>query len=365
MNSFGNNFRITIFGESHGPALGVVMDGVPAGIPLSVSDFAEDLSRRQGGSGVGTTPRREADTPEIISGLFDGHTTGAPLTVLFRNENTRSGDYARFVDHPRPSHADLVAAQKFAGQNDPRGGGHFSGRVTVCLVAAGVVAKKMLFFEPATSENRGVCSKKDTFSEVLPPKNGGVSPKNCNFPRELPRISSEIIEIGGNRNPAQFENVIAEAMRDGDSVGGVIECRARGVPAGLGEPFFDSFESVASHLLFSVPGVKGIEFGSGFAGAKLRGSENNDPIIDAHGTTATNNAGGIVGGITNGNEIVLRVAVKPTASIAREQQTWNFATGRVEPLTIGGRHDACIALRAAVVCEAVLAIAVADFLSGV
>ncbi|MDR2913102.1 MAG: chorismate synthase [Alistipes sp.] len=322
MNSFGNNFRITIFGESHGEALGVVIDGTPAGIPLSVADFEADLARRRSSGMPGTTPRRESDTPEIVSGLHNGHTTGAPLTVLFRNENTRSGDYSQFAQHPRPSHADLVAARKFGGHNDPRGGGHFSGRVTLGLVAAGVVAKKILGTEV--------------------------------------RVASEIIEIGGSRNPADFEGIIAAAMHDRDSVGGVIECRATGVPAGLGEPFFDSIESVASHLLFSIPGVKGVEFGSGFEGARRRGSQNNDPITDALGTTATNNSGGIDGGITNGNEIVARVAVKPTASIGRPQQTWNFATGRVETLEIGGRHDACIALRAAVVVEAALAIALAD-----
>lgn len=345
MNSFGKNFRITIFGESHGEALGVVMDGVPAGMSLSAVDFAEDLARRQGGDAVagrdvrrravGTTPRREADTPEIVSGVYEGHTTGAPLTVLFRNENTRSGDYARLVRHPRPSHADLVAAQKFYGYNDPRGGGHFSGRVTLGLVAGGVVAKKMLNFDPA------------------PHKIGGGGQKNV-------VISSEIVRIGDSSNSTEFENVISAAIADGDSVGGVIECRAKGVGIGLGEPFFDSVESVASHLMFSIPGVKGVEFGSGFEGARRRGSENNDLIINAQGTTSTNHAGGIVGGITGGNEIVMRVAVKPTASISREQQTYNFATDSVEPLNIGGRHDACIALRAAVVVESALAIALAD-----
>jgi chorismate synthase len=288
---------------------------------LSAVDFEGDLARRRGGGGAGTTPRKEADIPEIVSGLFEGVTTGAPLTALFRNDNTRSGDYTHLALHPRPSHADLVARQKFCGHNDPRGGGHFSGRVTLGLVAAGVVAKKLLA-------------------------------ETC--------VTSEIVEIGGCRDAAKFEETIAAAMRDGDSVGGVIECRAAGVPAGLGGPFFDSVESVVSHLMFSIPGVKGVEFGNGFKGARLRGSENNDAIVDAQGTTATNRSGGINGGITNGNEIVVRIAVKPTASIAREQQTYNFASDRIEPLKIGGRHDACIALRAAVVAEAALAIALAD-----
>jgi chorismate synthase len=321
MNSFGRNFRVTIFGESHGEALGVVVDGVPAGIPLSVADFEGDLARRRSG-GVGTTPRREADVPQIVSGVFEGVTTGAPLTVLFRNEDTRSGDYDKLVEHPRPSHADWVASQKFGGHNDYRGGGHFSGRVSLGLVAAGVVAKKIL---------KGV------------------------------NISASIIEVGGETDPVMFASVVADAVRAGDSVGGVVECRVTGVPVGWGEPFLDSVESVVAHLLFSIPAVKGVEFGSGFAGVTQRGSANNDPIIASDGTTASNNAGGINGGITNGNEIVVRIAVKPTASIALPQQTWNFRTGRVEELTIGGRHDACIALRVPPVAEAAVAIALADF----
>ncbi len=310
MNSFGRNFRITIFGESHGAAIGVVVDGVEPGITLGPTDFEADLLRRRSGA-FGTTPRIESDTPEIVSGVLNGVTTGAPLTIVFRNDNTRSGDYAQFAHHPRPSHADWVASQKFRRYNDLNGGGHFSGRLTLGLVAAGVVAKKML--------------KEITFR-------------------------SATIETGD----------IEAAIKEGDSVGGIIECIAENVPVGVGEPFFDSVESVASHLLFSVPGVKGVEFGSGFAAARMRGSQHNDPIVDARGTTATNHAGGIVGGIANGNPIVVRVAIKPTASIAREQSTYNFDSGRIEPLRITGRHDACIALRAAVVCEACLAIALCE-----
>lgn len=320
MNSFGRNFRVTLFGESHGEALGVVVDGVKAGIPFAAADLEADLSRRRSGA-KGTTPREEGDVPEIVSGVFEGRTTGAPLTVIFRNEDTRSKDYSKLVVHPRPSHADLVAAGKYGGYNDYRGGGHFSGRVTLGLVAAGVIAKKML---------------------------GGIS------------VSAEITEIGGSRDRTVFDCVISDAVAEGDSVGGIVECRAKGVPAGLGEPFFDSVESVAAHLLFSIPGVKGVEFGSGFTGAGMRGSENNDMITDAQGTTATNNAGGINGGITNGNEIVVRIAVKPTASISRPQETYNFETGKTETLAIGGRHDACIALRVPVIAEAAVALTLAD-----
>ena len=321
MNSWGDRFRLSIWGESHGQQVGVSIDGVPAGIALSEEDFTADLERRRAGA-AGTTPRKESDTPHIVSGVYNGFTTGSPLTIEFLNENTRSGDYRNLTIHPRPSHADWVAQQKWGGYNDPRGGGHFSGRITLGMVAAGVVAKKIL-------------GKEVTFS-------------------------TNIIEIGGSRDNEQWNAIISSAQQSQDSVGGVVECRVQGVKAGLGEPFFDSVESLAAHLLFSVPAVKGVEFGAGFEAARMRGSEHNDPIISADGTTATNHAGGIVGGITNGNEIVARIAVKPTASIAQPQQTLNLESGKVEELVIKGRHDVCITLRAAVVAEAALAIALAD-----
>ncbi len=321
MNSWGNRFRVTLWGESHGAQVGVTIDGVPAGIALAESDFEADLARRRAGA-AGTTPRKESDAPHIVSGLYRGFTTGAPLTVEFLNENTRSGDYASLASHPRPSHADWVAMKKFHGYNDPRGGGHFSGRITLALVTAGVVAKKIL--------------------------GSGVT------------FHTDIIEIGGSADKERFADIIESARMDRDSVGGVVECRAEGVAAGLGEPFFDSTESLTAHLLFSVPAVKGVEFGSGFAAARMRGSEHNDPIIDAEGHTSTNHAGGIVGGITNGNAIVVRAAVKPTASISREQMSFNCASGQVDSLVIKGRHDVCITLRAAVVVESAVAIALAD-----
>lgn len=321
MNSWGDKFRVTIWGESHGQQVGVSIDGVRAGIALKEEDFLADLSRRKAG-GAGTTTRTESDAPHIVSGVYEGHTTGAPLTIVFLNENTRSGDYRNLVVHPRPSHADLVAQQKWNGQNDPRGGGHFSGRLTLGLVAAGVVAKKILG------------------EDVL--------------------FATRITEIGGEKDSTKFDQIIEQARMEQDSVGGVVECRVDGIQAGLGEPFFDSAESLMAHLLFSVPAVKGVEFGNGFEAARLRGSQNNDPIIDSEGHTSTNNAGGIVGGITNGNEIVVRAVIKPTASISREQNTYNFESGKVEPLIIKGRHDVCITLRAAVVVEAAMAIALAD-----
>ena len=323
MNQFGHNFRLSIWGESHGSGVGIVLDGVPAGIPLSAGDFEADMARRRGGA-PGTTPRSEADVPVLRSGIYEGRTTGAPIAIEFANANVRPQDYDGLRDHCRPSHADLTARQRFDGCNDPRGGGHFSARLTAALTAAGVVAKKML---PA-----------------------GVT------------FSTRLAEIGGCDDPGRFDAVLREAAAARDSVGGIVECRVQGIPAGWGEPFFDSAESLVAHLLFSVPAVKGVEFGSGFAAARMRGSEHNDPILDAEGHTATNHAGGIVGGLTNGNELVVRAAVKPTPSIAREQHTYNFATGRVEPLVIRGRHDVCVALRGAVVVEAAVAIALADLI---
>lgn len=323
MNGFGHRFRLSVWGESHGPQVGITLDGVPEGMALSEADFEADLARRRSGA-AGTTPRRESDQPRILSGVWRGFTTGAPLTVVFGNGDCRSEDYAALAAHCRPSHADWVAGERFRGYNDPRGGGHFSGRLTVLLVAAGVVAKKML-------------------------------PRGIVFHTAIERI-------GGESDPQRRMELLAGAQAEGDSLGGVITCRVEGVPAGWGEPFFDSVESVMSHLIFSIPGVRGVEFGDGFAAADMRGSQHNDPITDARGTTLSNHAGGVVGGLTNSNPLVVRVAVKPTASIAREQMTFNKTTGRVEPLRIGGRHDVCIALRAAVVVEAAAAVALADLM---
>ncbi len=317
MNTFGNIFRLSIFGESHGKWVGVTIDGCPAGIALQESDLLPDLERRKAGA-TGTTPRKEDDIPVFVSGVFNGRTTGAPLTIIFENNNTRSADYETLRATPRPGHADFVLDKKFEGYNDYRGGGHSSGRLTVALVAAGVVAKK-----------------------VIPTIN----------------ISAELIEAGGNTD---IEAAISKAVEEQDSIGGIVACKASGLPIGLGEPFFNSMESVISHAVFSIPAIKGIEFGSGFAAASMKGSVHNDAIIAADGTTFSNNAGGINGGISNGNELTFRVAVKPTSSTPREQQTWNKQTGTVEPFTVKGRHDLCIALRVPVVVEAVTAIVLAD-----
>jgi len=320
VNSFGRIFRIHIFGESHGECVGLVIDGCPAGLALTVEDFLPDLERRKGGVQKGTTPRKEDDIPIFKTGLFNGKTTGAPLTILFENKNTRSGDYEKQREVPRPGHADFTAHAKYGGFEDFRGGGHFSGRLTVCLVAAGVIAKKIL---------QGV------------------------------HIQSNILEIGGEKD---LDAGLQKAIDQKDSIGGIVECKANGLPVGLGEHFFDSVESVLSHAVFSIPAIKGVEFGTGFAGARMFGTEHNDSIVDAAGKTATNHAGGIVGGITNGNELVFRVVVKPTSSTPKEQQTWNWETQQVESFSVKGRHDLCIALRVPVVLEAVTAIVLADFM---
>ena len=337
MNTFGNRFRVSIFGESHGERIGVTVDGVLPGIPLSTEDFLQDLSRRKAGE-LGTTPRIEADEPEILSGVYEGHTTGAPLTVVFRNENTRSEDYESFRKNPRPGHADFTADIKYGGFNDPRGGGAFSGRMTLAVVAAGVIAKKMLYFV---------------------------------------RFTATLKEIGGIADPNQWKDALKATAAEGDSLGGMVECVVEGLPIGLGEPFWDSVESQISHAVFSIPGVRGIEFGDGFQAARMKGSEHIDLFPEhkchhddpdhkcchedepdhecCHGKghchkhpqpPVTNHAGGINGGITNGNPVVFRVAFKPTASIAKAG--------------IPGRHDVCFALRTPVIVEAMAAIALVD-----
>jgi chorismate synthase len=320
MNSFGRLFRVSIFGESHGESVGIVIDGCPAGLPLSAEDLLPDLERRKGGKQKGTTPRQEADYPFFKSGLFNGKTTGAPITIIFDNNNTRSADYEKQRSFPRPGHADMVAHQKFGGNEDYRGGGHFSARLTTGLVAAGAIAKKLMT---------------------------GVT------------VVAEVTEVGGLPG---IEDGLQKAIEAKDSVGGLVECRVNGLPVGLGEPFFDSAESMIAHMVFAIPAVKGVEFGSGFAAAKMFGSQHNDAIENMEGKTVTNHAGGIVGGITNGNELIFRIAIKPTASTPKEQNSLNWDTGKMEDFSIKGRHDLCVALRAPVILEAATAVVLADLM---
>ena len=330
MNSFGEIFRISVYGESHGEGVGVVIDGCPAGIDLDEEDFTEDLSRRRAGK-IGTTPRIEKDIPMFLSGVFNGKTTGAPVNIFFKNENTNSKAYTDFRDHPRPGHSDFTAHEKYGGFNDIRGGGMFSGRVTLAVVSAGVIAKKIL----------------QKFCENI-------------------EIESRIISLGelmltdNNISEEGINNYLKKIQSEGDSVGGIIECRGKNIPKSLGEPFFDSVESVVSHLIFSIGGVRGIEFGSGFNSAKMKGSECNDVFINSDGKTLTNNCGGINGGITNGNDIVFRTAVKPTSSIFKNQNTYSFAENKISELKIKGRHDTAFVLRVPVVVESCLVIALVD-----
>ena len=388
MNAFGNIFRVSIFGESHGEQIGVVVDGLAPGIPLSEADFTADIARRRSGA-KGTTPRVEADEPQILSGVYEGYTTGAPLAIVFHNTNTHSQDYEALLNVPRPGHADYTANLKYGGYQDPRGGGHFSGRLTLPVVAAGVIAKKLLFATIA-----------------------GATRGRVQF-----RCDAKLVEIGGIADPAQWEAALDQAQKEGDSLGGVVECVVSGVPAGLGEPFWDSVESRLSHALFAIPGVRGVEFGDGFAAARMKGSDHHDVYAPAgaqkcngqqhecchneekegccchgeeyeegccnhgeehecHGggheggccghhrnrlvTPATNHAGGVNGGITNGNPLVFRVAFKPTSSIAKAQETYDLAKCEMTSLQVPGRHDTCFALRTPVIVEAMAAIVLAD-----
>ncbi len=318
MNTFGKLFKVSIYGESHGECVGVLIDNVLPGMDISKEDFTEDLSRRQGGQ-TNTTLRKEKDIPNILSGVFNNKTTGAPILINFKNENINSKDYENLINHPRPSHADLTLKNKFQF-NDYRGGGTSSGRLTVGLVAAGVIAKKMIPF----------------------------------------KISSKLVQIGKETNPSNFDKYLEDIKKQNDSVGAIVEITISNVKNTLGEPFFYSVESAISQILFSVGGVKGVEFGQGFNSVNLLGSEYNDLIIDKDGKTKTNNDGGINGGITNGNDIVLRVIVKPTASIGKPQETYNFKNNKIEKLKIEGRHDPCIGLRAMVVLENACSIALCD-----
>lgn len=318
MNSFGQLFKVNIFGESHGECVGITIDGVPAGLPITVEDFFADLERRKGGKQKGTTTREETDFPIIKSGVFKHKSTGFPITILFENNNIRTEDYEKQRSIPRPGHADFVAHEKFGGYEDYRGAGHFSARLTTGLVAAGVIAKKII-------------------APIV--------------------IETNIKEIGGE---VDIEKGLQKAIDAKDSVGGIIECVVKNMPIGLGEPYFNSLESLLAHILFSIPAVKGIEFGAGFHAAKMFGSQHNDAIENKQGKTTTNNAGGIVGGISNGNDVVFRLAIKPTSSTPKQQFSLNWHTQQMEHFSIKGRHDLCVALRAPVIVEAATAIVLAD-----
>jgi chorismate synthase/very-short-patch-repair endonuclease len=486
LNTFGHIFRVHIFGESHGESVGITIDGCPAGLPLQEDDLLPDLERRKGGKQKGTTPRQEADYPFFKSGVFNGKTTGFPITILFENNNTRSEDYQKQRSFPRPGHADFTAHAKFGGNEDYRGGGHFSARLTTGLVAAGAIAKKILNLTPGPSprergdnetaadfgyvtnsydqwrilkdfarENRKnyteaedkiwqavrnrkidgykfrrqhpiagfipdfVCLEKKLIIEIdggyhneeeqkkydtartewlneheykllrftneevlskisfvtqkisttLSEMESALAHSATSSPllrrgvrgevKETIAIQAAVTQIAGE---ADLEKGLQKGIDAKDSVGGIVECKVNGLPVGLGEPYFDSLESALAHIIFSIPAVRGIEFGTGFAAAKMFGSQHNDAIEDITGKTKTNHAGGIVGGISNGNELVFRIAIKPTSSTPKEQNSLNWETGQIENFSIKGRHDLCVALRAPVIVEAATAITLLDFM---
>ncbi|MBQ7597863.1 MAG: chorismate synthase [Clostridia bacterium] len=348
--SFGSKFKITVFGQSHSDCIGVVIDGVPAGLHPDLDAISAFLRRRAPGKGAHTTARKETDAPQILSGIVDGVTCGAPLCAVIQNENRRSGDYDALKNLPRPGHADFTAFEKFDGYADTRGGGNFSGRMTAPLCFAGAIAKQILAESGITI---GAHISRLAKIDDAPFDPIGIDAKT------LKQIAEKDFPVLRDDVKDAMLAAIAAAKEDGDSVGGVIECAAVGLPVGWGEPIFDGAESIISHLVFGIPAVKGIEFGSGFAGADLRGSENNDAFTVKNGeiTTKTNCHGGILGGITSGQPLIFRAAIKPTPSIAKAQTTVHLQTLQEETITIGGRHDPCIVPRAVPCMEAAMAIA--------
>jgi chorismate synthase len=349
-NSIGKRFVITSFGESHGPCIGVLINGCPAGLALSLDDLRRDLARRRPVDAIVSTPRREKDEPEILSGVLDGFATGAPICLLIRNENVKDADYDELRYKLRPGHADFTAFTKYGGFNDWRGGGQFSGRITAGFVMAGTVAKKLL-------DTLGVEVMAHTV-EI-----GGVAAKPQNPAAIRKNAAPATLFCADKAAAIKMKESIAAAKAAGDSLGGIIEGFALNVPIGLGEPVFDTLDGELAKALFAIPAVKGVEFGLGFGGARVKGSQNNDPFIIEKGrvATATNNAGGILGGISSGTPVVVRVAVKPTPSIAIKQQTVDIQKMKPVEIEVGGRHDACIVPRAVPVVEAMMAVTLCDF----
>ena len=351
-NTFGTSVAVTLFGESHGKAIGAVLDGMAPGIPVDEEFLAAQMCRRLGPSAL-STARREPDRVTILSGVYDGRTTGTPITFLIENTDTKSGDYEAMRHLPRPGHADYTALCKYHGFADPRGGGHFSGRITAGLVAAGAVALSAL-------AGRGIRIGTHIAScaEIKDRPFGELD-------RDIALLRDAELGVLDPTAADAMYRAIEEARAAGDSLGGVLETAVLGMPAGVGEPWFDTVESILSHILFAIPAVKGVEFGDGFALAEMRGSEANDPFRMKNGqvVTESNRAGGILGGITSGMPLLIRTAVKPTPSIAREQRTVDLASGADVPLSIVGRHDPAIVHRARTVVDSAVALALCDLLA--
>lgn len=356
-STYGENLKLSIFGQSHGAAIGIVLDGIPAGLPVDMEALQAFLDRRAPGKAAYATSRRESDRPEFLAGLVNGYTCGAPIAAIIHNTNTRSGDYNNLKDCPRPGHADYTAQVKYGGYQDVAGGGHFSGRLTAALCIAGGLCKQWL-------EQRGIhigahlCAVAGI--EDLPVLLDPVNPDLTQIGTDFPVVNPEAGQ--------KMQAAIASAKEDGDSVGGIIECMVTGLPAGIGDPMFGGLESRIAQIVYGIPAVKGLEFGSGFYGSTLRGSENNDVFAMAgeNVITATNNAGGILGGISSGMPVVFRAAIKPTPSISKPQQSISLSEHTERTLEITGRHDPCIAPRAVPVVEGAAAIAIFDaILAGV
>lgn len=353
-STYGENLKLTIFGQSHGAAIGMTLDGIPAGLPVDFDELQVFLDRRAPGQNNWSTPRKEGDRPEFLAGILDGFTCGAPIAAVIHNTNTRSGDYANLKDCPRPGHADYTAQIKYGGFQDAAGGGHFSGRLTAPLCIAGGLCKQWLADQGIRIGARiaSIASVKDSFSvDYLDPQLDLIG-------KDFPVFSPD----AGVKMQAE----IAAARSECDSVGGIIECYITGVPAGLGEPMFGGVESRIAQIVYGVPAVKSVEFGIGAEAANLRGSQCNDAFTVANGniSTLTNNAGGILGGISNGMPIVFRAAIKPTPSISRPQQSVSLSGGKEQELVVKGRHDPCIVPRAVPVIEAAAAIALFDLMLG-
>ncbi len=350
---WGNNFKLTIFGESHGGGIGCVLDGFPAGVVYDEDFVLSEMDRRAPGKNRQSTARREKDLPKILSGVFEGKTTGTPISCVIENTDTRPGDYRNLIDHPRPGHADYTGRIRFNGCNDPRGGGHFSGRLTAPLVFAGAMCKLFL-----RTKGIAVGSHIASIGQIMDAPFDDVNVPTA----QLEALRTQQYPVINPRAQQAMLDLIDQAREAQDSVGGVIECAVTGLPAGLGSPMLCPAEGRISSILFAVPAVKGVEFGAGFSISSMYGSEANDRMIleDGMVKTETNNNGGILGGITSGMPIIVRAAIKPTPSISREQMTLNVADGQVEPLVIKGRHDPCIVTRAAPVVEAAVAVAMTD-----
>ncbi len=351
-NTFGNNISITLFGESHGTAIGAIVDGLPAGINVDEEFISHQLDLRRPVGRI-STPRQEADKFSIVSGVFNGKTTGTPICIVIPNENTHSKDYSKAYGKARPGHADYTAFCKYNGCEDYRGGGHFSGRITAGLVAAGAIAIELL-------------SKKGIKIGTHISKCAGVDDASfSDLEKDINTLSDKMFAVLSDEKGGQMIKEIEKASEEVDSVGGILETAVIGLPVGVGEPWFDSVESLLSHALFSIPAIKGVEFGAGFACADMRGSEMNDNFVleDGKVTTKTNNNGGINGGITNGMPVVFRCAVKPTPSISKEQETVDFINNENTVLSVKGRHDPCIVHRARVVVDSVTALVLCDLLS--